>query len=46
MHVEMKKAYKLLVIKPERKNQPENTHVHGRIALKWILENQGVWLWT
>jgi hypothetical protein len=34
MHVEMKKAYKLLVIKPECKNPPENTHIHGRIAQK------------
>jgi hypothetical protein len=46
MHVEMNKAYKLLIKKPELKNQPENTHIHGRIALKWILEKQGVCLWT
>jgi hypothetical protein len=42
MQVEMKKAYKTLVIKPEGKNQQENTCINGRIILKWILEKQGV----
>jgi hypothetical protein len=36
---EIRDAYRVLVGKPEGRNHLEDPGLHGRIILKWILEN-------
>jgi hypothetical protein len=37
-HGEKRKAYRILVRKPEGKRPPEEQDVGGRIILRWILK--------
>jgi hypothetical protein len=40
--VDMRNAFKILAGKPERKRQLENSGVHGKMILKWLLNLKGV----
>jgi len=39
-------VYRVLVGKPEGKNQLEDPGVDGRIILRWIFRKGDVWVWT